>query len=209
MLALAAFLTAFYTMRQISLTFLGEPRSPLAEHAHESNNFMTIPLLILAVFAVIAGWFGIPENFLGTEGIFVNYFHEYAGATIHTLFHDLYEMDLVAHEIITLPWSWVPLIISLVVALGGLALGWLMYARRPLARDEVDPLVAVSAQPIVFSIASGNGMNCTRPPSFGRTTSWPTPPTRSWIGVLLMPSYTSSPVPLMRLVRLHAASRKW
>ncbi len=141
MLALAAFLTAFYTMRQISLTFLGEPRSPLAEHAHESNNFMTIPLLVLSVFAIIAGWFGIPENFLGTEGIFVNFFHEYAGATIHTLFHELHEMGLVAHEIATLPWSWTPLLISLVVALGGLALGWLMYARRPLTRDQADPLI--------------------------------------------------------------------
>ena len=39
----------------------------------------------------------------------------------------------------TLPWSWVPLIISLVVALGGLALGWLMYARRPLTQDQPDP----------------------------------------------------------------------
>ena len=70
MLALSAFLTAFYTMRQISLTFLGAPRSPLAEHAHESNNFMTFPLLVLSVFAVIAGWFGIPDNFLGTGKAF-------------------------------------------------------------------------------------------------------------------------------------------
>ncbi len=34
-LALAALLTAFYTMRQITLTFLGEPRTKAAEHAHE------------------------------------------------------------------------------------------------------------------------------------------------------------------------------
>ncbi len=65
MLALAAFLTAFYTMRQISMTFLGEPRTPLAEHAHESNNFMTIPLMGLSIFAIVAGWFGIPDNLLG------------------------------------------------------------------------------------------------------------------------------------------------
>jgi NADH-quinone oxidoreductase subunit L len=35
-LALAALLTAFYTMRQITLTFLGKPRTDAAEHAHES-----------------------------------------------------------------------------------------------------------------------------------------------------------------------------
>lgn len=63
MLAAAAILTAFYTMRQISLTFLGKPRTPLAEHAHESNRFMTIPLLGLAFFAITAGWAGIPESF--------------------------------------------------------------------------------------------------------------------------------------------------
>ena len=60
MLAVAAFLTAYYTARQISLTFFGESRTPLAENAHESNYFMTIPLILLAVFAVIAGWAGIP-----------------------------------------------------------------------------------------------------------------------------------------------------
>src|SRR5579859_673297 len=35
-LGLAALMTAFYTMRQISLTFLGTPRSPAARHASES-----------------------------------------------------------------------------------------------------------------------------------------------------------------------------
>ena len=52
-LAIAALLTAFYTTRQIALTFFGEPRSELAEHAHESNSFMTIPLVALAFLYVI------------------------------------------------------------------------------------------------------------------------------------------------------------
>ena len=43
-LALAAFLTAFYTMRQITLTFLGEPRTTEAEHAQETPWTMTTPL---------------------------------------------------------------------------------------------------------------------------------------------------------------------
>src|SRR5512137_198698 len=34
-LAIAAFMTAFYTMRQITLTFFGTPRSKAAEHARE------------------------------------------------------------------------------------------------------------------------------------------------------------------------------
>ena len=44
-LAVAAFLTAFYTMRQITLTFLGEPRTKEAEHAQETSwtNLATSP----------------------------------------------------------------------------------------------------------------------------------------------------------------------
>src|SRR3972149_5473848 len=54
-LASAALLTAFYTARQITLAFLGEPRTQSAEHAQETKWTMTLPLVILAVFAVAAG----------------------------------------------------------------------------------------------------------------------------------------------------------
>jgi NADH-quinone oxidoreductase subunit L len=143
MLALSAFLTAFYTMRQISLTFLGKPRSPLAEHAHESNRFMVIPLVLLSVFAVGAGWFGIPEKFpvLGPI-VNDNFFHHFVGATIYQTMKELYAAGLVLHPIITLPKSYVPLVVSLIVALGGLFVGWLIYARKPLTAGQQDPLVA-------------------------------------------------------------------
>ena len=51
-LRLAALLTAFYTARQITLVFLGEPRSKAAEHAGEIKPVMTLPLVILAFFAI-------------------------------------------------------------------------------------------------------------------------------------------------------------
>jgi NADH-quinone oxidoreductase subunit L len=143
MLAFAALLTAFYTARQISMTFLGEPRSELAEHAHESNAFMTIPLIFLSVFALVAGWFGIPESFpvIGPM-INNNYFHHFVGATLYKLMEELYALGLVNHPIETFPFSWVPLIVSLVVALGGLFLGWWIYGRKPLPVEDTDPLVA-------------------------------------------------------------------
>ncbi|MFW6042130.1 MAG: NADH-quinone oxidoreductase subunit L [Chloroflexota bacterium] len=140
-LAVAAFLTAFYTMRQISLTFLGEPRTPLAEHAHESDNFMLAPLLGLSFFAVAFGWLGIPDNFLGTDGIFYNYFHHFVGATIEETLHGLNELGIAVHELETIPFSPIPLLTSLVVALGGLALGWWVYGREPLEEEQPDPLV--------------------------------------------------------------------
>jgi NADH-quinone oxidoreductase subunit L len=53
----AAFLTAFYMSRVAILAFLGES-SPAASHAKESPRSMTIPLLVLALGALGAGWFG-------------------------------------------------------------------------------------------------------------------------------------------------------
>jgi NADH-quinone oxidoreductase subunit L len=59
-LELAAFLTAFYISRGCFLTFSGKPRSHAAEHAHESPAIMTVPLVILACFALLLGWVGTP-----------------------------------------------------------------------------------------------------------------------------------------------------
>ncbi|MBE2179533.1 MAG: NADH-quinone oxidoreductase subunit L [Chthoniobacterales bacterium] len=57
--ASAVFLTAIYTFRLLFVVFLGRPRGEHAEHAKESPLVMTLPLVILAVPAVIAGypWF--------------------------------------------------------------------------------------------------------------------------------------------------------
>jgi len=128
-LALAALLTAFYTMRQITLTFLGEPRTKSAEHAHESKPTMTVPLMILAVFAVAAGWIGIPEAFPGLGGLIPNFIEEFLGSMLpwHGEVHS-------AHSL-------VPLFTSLVVALGGLLLGWLVY-KRVTKINMKDPLQA-------------------------------------------------------------------
>jgi NADH-quinone oxidoreductase subunit L len=124
-LALAALLTAFYTMRQITLTFLGEPRSKAAEHAHESTWTMTAPLAGLAVFALAAGWVGIPEHFPGLGGVLPNWFHEFVGGTL------LEHPEAVAFNL-------TPLLVSVVVALGGLLLGWLLY--RGIRQGAEDPL---------------------------------------------------------------------
>jgi len=113
-LAFAAFLTAFYTMRQITLTFLGEPRTKEAEHAQETPWTMTVPLMVLAFFAVTYGWVGIPEHFPVLGGIFPNWFHEFVGGTL-------------AEHPEAVPFSIVPLLTSLAVALGGLLTGWLVY----------------------------------------------------------------------------------
>lgn len=127
-LALAALLTAFYTMRQITLSFLGEPRTKEAEHAVESKWTMTLPLVILAVFAVGAGWVGIPEHFPVLGGLIPNWFHEFVGSTL-------------AEHPKAVEFNIIPLLTSLVVALGGLALGYYVY--RDVKAGQPDPLVKV------------------------------------------------------------------
>lgn len=59
LLLFGALLTALYMTRLWSVAFLGTARSEGAEHAHESPAVMTIPLVLLAVGAVLAGylWF--------------------------------------------------------------------------------------------------------------------------------------------------------
>ncbi len=56
----AAFLTAFYSWRLILLTFHGKPRADeeVMHHVHESPLVMLLPLLVLAIGAVFAGWLG-------------------------------------------------------------------------------------------------------------------------------------------------------
>ncbi len=124
-LAVAALLTAFYTMRQITLTFLGEPRTEAAKHAHETPWTMTVPLMVLAFFAVTYGWVGIPEHFPVLGGILPNWLHEFVGGTL-------------AEPPEAAPFNALPLLTSLVVALGGLGLGWLIY--RNQAAGAPDPL---------------------------------------------------------------------
>ncbi len=63
---LAALLTAFYSWRLIYLTFHGKFRGTAEQehHLHESPPVITVPLMLLAVGAVAAGWVGIPPVFL-------------------------------------------------------------------------------------------------------------------------------------------------
>jgi NADH-quinone oxidoreductase subunit L len=113
----AAVLTAFYSGRLIFLTFHGTPRADhhVMEHVHESPPVMTVPLGVLAVGALLAGWLG--RGMLDAEGAW------WAGAIAagpdnHVL-HALHEVPL-----------WVKL--SPVAALAiGLGLAWLFYLRMP------------------------------------------------------------------------------
>ena len=55
---IAAFLTAFYSWRLLIMTFHGKPRADrgVMEHVHESPAVMLVPLLVLAVGALVTGF---------------------------------------------------------------------------------------------------------------------------------------------------------
>jgi len=55
-------MTSFYMFRLLFMTFFGESRVDhhTAAHIHESPKSMTIPLIVLAVGAIFAGYVGLP-----------------------------------------------------------------------------------------------------------------------------------------------------
>ena len=127
-LVVSATMTAFYTTRQISMTFLGKPRSEAAEHASESTPSMTIPLIVLAVFALFLGFINVPKDFLSLN----------LGEGAYWLKNFL--MSGLVEKEATIEFNIIPVLFSLaVVAIGG-GLGYMLYARRPLQAGQTDPV---------------------------------------------------------------------
>ena len=129
-LALAgALFTPLYTFRLIFVTFHGEHRGVRhAEHGshgshdahygehhiHESPKVMTIPLMLLAVGAVAAGWFGIPP-ILGGGAHFAEFLRPVLG---EPEFHATHAEE------------WGVMALSTGIALFGLGLAAFLYLRK-------------------------------------------------------------------------------
>ncbi|HHB89834.1 MAG TPA: NADH-quinone oxidoreductase subunit L [Anaerolineae bacterium] len=130
-LAIGAFLTAFYTFRQVFLTFFGEPRTEAAAHAPESVRAMTWPLVALAFFAIFGGFVAVPKEF----PIF--------GKIASDFMLHLMEMQGEIYpflEVEPAKFNWTPALISMVLALSGIVLAWLVYGWKPLKAGQPDPL---------------------------------------------------------------------
>ena len=61
---LTAFLTAFYMMRLFVVVFFGKPRSPAARTSREAPTSMLVPLVVLAVLALIGGFNFFARHFV-------------------------------------------------------------------------------------------------------------------------------------------------
>jgi len=88
---IAAMFTTLYSVKVLYLTFLTNPNGPLVnyKHAHEGDIFMTIPLMILAVFSIFFGYItkdifiGLACNFFSDNSLFIHPSHE---IMLHTEF---------------------------------------------------------------------------------------------------------------------------
>jgi NADH-quinone oxidoreductase subunit L len=66
---ITALMTAFYMFRLIYLTFYSKPRMSheVEHHIHESPASMTMPLVVLAVMSLFAGFLGWPHSLGGSD----------------------------------------------------------------------------------------------------------------------------------------------
>ncbi len=134
----AVVLTAFYMTRLVAETFLGQPRSAAAEHAHENSAVMTIPLILLALGAIGLGFLGTPAwPWLQAR---------LSGTELHSSLHHLVEGSGL-------------MLLSIGLVGVGLGLGWWLYGRRLRTTAEArDPLV-VTAPQVMAALANRLGFD--------------------------------------------------
>ena len=81
---IGAMFTTLYSVKVLYLTFLTNPNGPSANYsiAHEGDIFMSLPLIILAVFSIFFGYItkdifiGLGSGFYGDNSLFIHPTHE-------------------------------------------------------------------------------------------------------------------------------------
>jgi NADH-quinone oxidoreductase subunit L len=125
---LTAWLTAFYTFRMFFMAFHGPHRLPHGvEHAHESGPWMTLPLCILSIGAILAGYAGVTFGNGGFLGIAEphGFIHKFLAPAVSATTHHETGQGVAAHADHTL------LYVSSGICLWGMFTAWLFYTRRP------------------------------------------------------------------------------
>ena len=132
MVTLCVFVTAFYTFRLFFYSFHGKERfeshghgeAGHGDHAHlphESPAVVTVPLVLLAIPSVCAGWLIGPVLFGGYFGSSIEIAPSHAGLRqMAEQFHGV--VPMMAHAVGTLPF-W--------LTLAGIATAWVLYIWKP------------------------------------------------------------------------------
>lgn len=79
-----AMFTTLYSVKVLYLTFLTSPNGPIVNYrkAHESDMFMSLPLIILAIFSIFFGYItkdifiGLASGFFADNSLFIHPSHE-------------------------------------------------------------------------------------------------------------------------------------
>ena len=116
----AAFLTAFYSWRLLFLTFHGKTRADhhTYDHAHESPLSMLIPLALLAVGSIAAGYVG--AHFFGMVSAEGNFFADaiFVGESKELLLEEIHHAPLLVK------------ISPLIVGVVAIFLAWVFYIKK-------------------------------------------------------------------------------
>ena len=114
-------MTAFYMFRQLFMTFYGKCRADhhTQEHLHESSAVMTLPLVVLAIGAVLAGFIGLPGVLGGSQ--FAHWLEPVVDAHVEEHGSQVLEWGLMA--------------VSVSVAAFGVFVAFLMYRRESLSPE--------------------------------------------------------------------------
>ncbi len=113
-----AFLTAFYMGRLTWLTFEGEYRG--SGHPHESSWVMTVPLIILGIGSIMAGFLSLPP-LIGSSWLRASWLGKSVMESVSGELSHGTELLLI--------------FLSIFVALGGLMASWMLYGRKGLMAE--------------------------------------------------------------------------
>ena len=119
------FVTAFYTFRLLFMTFHGKPRMDhhTESHLHESPWTVTVPLIMLAIPSIYAGWAYITPLLFGDyfgNAIAVSEVHDVVGH-LREEYQHAGSLTIILHNITKLPFM---------LALAGIATAWFLYIVR-------------------------------------------------------------------------------
>jgi NADH-quinone oxidoreductase subunit L len=133
-----ALLTAFYSFRMVFLAFWGEKRVPEGVHPHESGPWMLVPLVLLSVGAIGAGYVGVtpkPGGFAGFIEPHGGFHHFLAPAVTAYRESDEHVHGEATRIEKTVQQGHALMYLSGLVSIAGIAAAWVLYVwRRDLSQ---------------------------------------------------------------------------
>jgi len=163
--SITAGMTAFYMFRQVFMVFYGEYRGGHSDHGHghgthghgdahgahvphESPSIITVPLILLALGAILVGFLNVPGALPAPvvgHHLFDSWLDPVLAPSAHIVTapegHGVVgevvkETEVFAEHVEHDPMEYTLMLTSVLIALAGIGLAWLIYVRRALSADR-------------------------------------------------------------------------